>query len=213
MLEFSSYSAQTLTLKFWSRADKTVQVGTVAGYTATESNILTLYSLDPDISEIPAGDYYVEVINSGVTFGNFVARRVSSTEWITGDMFETISDVTYSVNVLPFSHDTESRVQEQVINVFYMEDIPVVVYVNDSTGVLDLTSKTLKFVVETTGRTDILTILDADIARTADTFTVTIDTSVTATTGTYFWALRDITSGETVIASGKLDVTYAARSI
>ena len=118
---------------------------------------------------------------------------------------------TQLVNVLPFSYESDERTSAQQINILFMEEVPVIIYIDDAAGTLDLTSKTLKFIVENTNKNDVLVILNADIDRTANTITITITQAVSAFIDTYFWALRDITSSEVVIAHGKLDVNYVAR--
>ena len=118
---------------------------------------------------------------------------------------------TQLVNVLPFSYESEDRVVGQQINILFMEEIPIVIYVDDASGTLDLTTKTLKFIIENTNKNDVLVILNADIDRTANTITITVTQAVSAFIDTYFWALRDITSDEVVVAYGKLDVNYVAR--
>lgn len=210
MLYFNYYSGQTISVKFWSIDDDTVQVGTVGGYSATASVTTTnpyRYAADPALNEVPIGNYYVTIEQPGGRAGIFVAGRISVDNWLVGDSVSSGSNI----STLTFSYDG-NREEEEVINVLYMESLPLTIYVSNESGDLDLTTKTLKFVVESLNKTDILTILNANISRTTDTANVTITTDVSSTIGTYRWSLRDLTSGEIVLAHGKLDVSYVARA-
>lgn len=91
MLEFLYYSQQTLYVKFWTQSDETVQQGALDGYPATASSTVTnLYRADPPILDVPAGGYYVTIHQGVSQAGAFVATRVDSTEWLTGDTFDSI---------------------------------------------------------------------------------------------------------------------------
>jgi len=218
MLQFNYVSAQSISVKFWTKADETIQVGTLGGYSATASpTLINLYKVNPPLLQVPIGDYYVTIELSGGQAGFFAARRSDLDNWIVGSSFEALDKANVllfggSVSILPFSYDTEERVKNKSINVLYMEKIPVTVFINDASGALDLTHKTLKFVIESPSKVDIATILDANVRRSATSFTVDITTVVSSAIGTYWWSLRDITSDEIVLAHGKLDVTYVARA-
>jgi hypothetical protein len=73
-----------------------------------------------------------------------------------------------------------------------------------------LTSLTLRFVVEDNDGNDVLVIENAAITKSGQTFTVSITTAVTSNLGNYRWSMRDITSGNSVIAFGVLTVQEAA---
>jgi len=218
MLQFNYVSAQSISVKFWTKADETIQVGTLGGYSATASpTLINLYKVNPPLLQVPIGDYYVTIELSSGQAGFFAARRSDLDNWIVGSSFEALDKANVllfggSVSILPFSYDTEERVKNKSINVLYMEKIPVTVFINDASGALDLTHKTLKFVIESPSKVDIATILDANVRRSATSFTVDITTVVSSAIGTYWWSLRDITSDEIVLAHGKLDVTYVARA-
>jgi hypothetical protein len=100
----------------------------------------------------------------------------------------------------------EDRVNESTITMQYNESTTASVNLDE-----DTTSATLQFVVSRPDGTDILTIANGSITRTASSFTVTITTAVTATLGQYLWSLRDITSGTNrVVTKGVLTVQNAA---
>lgn len=100
----------------------------------------------------------------------------------------------------------EDRVNESTITMQYNESTTASVNLDE-----DTTSATLQFVVSRPDGTDILTIANGSITRTASSFTVTITTAVTATLGQYLWSLRDITGGTNrVVAKGVLTVQNAA---
>ena len=73
-----------------------------------------------------------------------------------------------------------------------------------------LTSLVLEFVVEDAEGNDVLVVPNASISRSGQTFTVAVTTAVTGTVSNYRWSLRDITSGNSVIARGVLTVQDAA---
>jgi len=110
-----------------------------------------------------------------------------------------------TINVYPVSASTPERVAGTTLT-FYKNENRSVSVVTDFT----LTSLTLQFVVEDAEGNDILTIADGSISRSSQTFTVTIGTTVTGTITNYKWSLRDITSGNSVLARGVLSVQDAA---
>lgn len=100
----------------------------------------------------------------------------------------------------------EDRVNESTITMQYNESTTASVNLDE-----DTTSATLQFVVSRPDGTDVLTIANGSITRTATSFTVTITTAVTATLGQYLWSLRDITGGTNrVVTKGVLTVQNAA---
>lgn len=110
-----------------------------------------------------------------------------------------------TVNVYPVSASTPERVAGTTLT-FYRDESRAVSVVTDFT----LTSLTLRFVVEDNDGNDVLVIENAAITKSSQTFTVTITTAVTANLGNYRWSMRDITSGNSVIAFGVLTVQEAA---
>ena len=110
-----------------------------------------------------------------------------------------------TVNVYPVSSSTPERVAGTTLT-FYRDESRSVSVVTDFT----LTSLTLRFVVEDNDGNDVLVIENAAITKSSQTFTVSITTAVTANLGNYRWSMRDITSGNSVIAFGVLTVQEAA---
>jgi hypothetical protein len=118
-----------------------------------------------------------------------------------------------TVNVLPYTGAVPDRVEGTTIKVFYNELTNVSVGVTDSAGsAVDVSAKTLRFIVEDRFGNDILTIDDASITKVTSTFTIQIPQSLTDTIGAnYKWALRDLTSSlNTVLMHGQIIVTEAA---
>ncbi len=110
-----------------------------------------------------------------------------------------------TVNVYPVSASTPERVAGTTLT-FYRDESRAVSVVTDFT----LTSLTLRFVVEDNDGNDVLVIENAAITKSQQTFTVAITTAVTANLGNYRWSMRDITTGNSVIAFGVLTVQEAA---
>jgi hypothetical protein len=118
-----------------------------------------------------------------------------------------------TVNVLPYTGAVPDRVEGTTIKVFYNELTNVSVGVTDSAGsAVDVSAKTLRFIVEDRFGNDILTIDDASITKVTSTFTIQIPQSMTDTIGAnYKWALRDLTSSlNTVLMHGQIIVAEAA---
>jgi hypothetical protein len=110
-----------------------------------------------------------------------------------------------TINVYPVSASTPERVAGTTLT-FYRDESRAVSVVTDFT----LTSLTLRFVVEDNDGNDVLVIENAAITKSSQTFTLSITTAVTANLGNYRWSMRDITSGNSVIAFGVLTVQEAA---
>jgi hypothetical protein len=110
-----------------------------------------------------------------------------------------------TINVYPVSASTPERVAGTTLT-FYRDESRAVSVVTDFT----LTSLTLRFVVEDNDGNDVLVIENAAITKSQQTFTVAITTAVTANLGNYRWSMRDITTGNSVIAFGVLTVQEAA---
>jgi len=111
-----------------------------------------------------------------------------------------------TINVYPVSASTPERVAGTTIT-YYRNEIRSVSVVTDFT----LTNLTLSFTVEDAEGTDLLTIPNGSITRSNQTFTVSIGTAATSSTGNKRWALRDITGGtNSVIARGVFSVQEAA---
>jgi hypothetical protein len=127
----------------------------------------------------------------------------------TSGILDTIRDSitgNQTINVYPVSASTPERVAGTTIT-YYRNEIRSVSVVTDFT----LTNLTLSFTIEDAEGTDLLTITNAQITRSGQTFTVSIGTAVTASVGNKRWALRDLTGGtNSVIARGVFSVQEAA---
>lgn len=124
----------------------------------------------------------------------------------TGILDEIRDDIgAIGINVYPVSASTPERVSGTTLT-FYRDESRSVSVVTDFT----LTSLVLEFVVEDAEGNDVLVVPDASISRSGQTFTVPVTTEVTGTVSNYRWSLRDITSGNSVIARGVLTVQDAA---
>jgi hypothetical protein len=134
---------------------------------------------------------------SATQAGNILNEVKAKTDTITGNQ---------TINVYPVSASTPERVAGTTIT-YYRNEIRSVSVVTDFT----LTSLTLSLTIEDAEGTDLLTIPNASISRSGQTFTVSIGTAVTASVGNKRWALRDITGGtNSVIARGVFSVQEAA---
>jgi hypothetical protein len=133
---------------------------------------------------------------TGTQAGNVLNQVKVKTDTIT----------TPTINVYPVSASTPERVAGTTIT-YYRNEIRSVSVVTDFT----LTSLTLSLTIEDAEGTDLLTIPNASITRSGQTFTVSIGTSVTSSVGNKRWALRDTTGGtNSVIARGVFSVQEAA---
>jgi hypothetical protein len=133
---------------------------------------------------------------TGTQAGNVLNQVKVKTDTIT----------TPTINVYPVSASTPERVAGTTIT-YYRNEIRSVSVVTDFT----LTSLTLSLTIEDAEGTDLVTIPNASISRSSQTFTVSIGTSVTSSVGNKRWALRDLTGGtNSVIARGVFSVQEAA---
>jgi hypothetical protein len=110
-----------------------------------------------------------------------------------------------TINVYPVTSSTPERVNGTTL-VFYLDESRSVSILTDFT----LTSLTLEFVVEDMAGNDIYSLSDGQITKSSQTATLLVNTTVTSLLGQYKWSLRDITSGNSVIARGILSVQDAA---
>ena len=122
-------------------------------------------------------------------------------------ILDTIRDTVGSIglNVYPVSASTPERVNGTTLT-FYLDESRSVSIATDFT----LTSMTLEFVVEDSRGNDVYTVANASITKSSQTATIPITSTVTSSLGQYNWSLRDITTGNSVIARGVLSVQNAA---
>jgi len=190
------------------------------------SGIQVLSRLDSMIEDNGSGQFRFDTIAVSM-----VAGGAGGTDWNTnertafrtilgfnsaGDILDPSSGIldnirdllpgNQTINVYPVSASTPERVAGTTIT-YYRNEIRSVSVVTDFT----LTNLTLSLTIEDAEGTDLLTIANASITRSGQTFTVSIGTSVTSSVGNKRWALRDLTGGtNSVIARGVFSVQEAA---
>ena len=122
-------------------------------------------------------------------------------------------NITVNANILPIQSYMRKRVEAETMSLYYGELTDVFISTEDENGPVDLTSKTLNFVIETKNKTNLLVIENADIGKSVNGATVRITTAVTNNIGTYIWALRDTSGGtDTVLSQGFAEVSYAPKA-
>lgn len=122
-------------------------------------------------------------------------------------------NITVNANILPIQSYMRKRVEAETMSLYYGEFTDVFISTEDENGPVDLTSKTLNFVIETKNKTNLLVIENADIGKSVNGATVRITTAVTNNIGTYIWALRDTSGGtDTVLSQGFAEVSYAPKA-
>jgi len=121
-------------------------------------------------------------------------------------------NVTVNANILPIQSYMRKRIESETISLFYNESTDIFITLEDENGPIDVTGKTLEFVIETKNKTNLVVISNGNIAKSSTGVSVRISTEVTANVGTYLWALRDLTGGDTVLSHGFAEVSYAPKS-
>jgi hypothetical protein len=121
-------------------------------------------------------------------------------------------NVTVNANILPIQSYMRKRIESETISLFYNESTDIFITLEDENGPIDATGKTLEFVIETKNKTNLIVISNGNIAKSSTGVSVRISTEVTANVGTYLWALRDLTGGDTVLSHGFAEVSYAPKS-
>jgi len=123
-------------------------------------------------------------------------------------ILDTIRDGVNAVgiNVYPVSASTPERVNGTTITVYKDEQTNVTISTTAT-----LTGLTLRFVAENRAGEDVLVVENAGFAaRTATSATLQIPSTLTDEIAVYNWTLRDITTGNSVLARGVLSVQAAA---
>ena len=110
------------------------------------------------------------------------------------------------INVYPVSASTPERVNGTTITVYKDEQTNVTISTTAT-----LTGLTLRFVAENRAGQDVLVVENAGFAaRTATSATLQIPSTLTDEIAVYNWTLRDVTTGNSVLARGVLSVQAAA---
>jgi len=155
-------------------------------------------------------DLATMIQSSGTNLAKWTASALSLAPTGTGGGGS--GNVTVNANILPIQSYMRKRVESETISLFFQEVTDVFITVEDENGPIDLTGKTLEFVVETKNKANLLVIANGDIGKSSTGVVVRINTTVTNNIGTYLWSLRDITSGDTVLSWGYAEVSYAPKS-
>ena len=216
-------AGQKLKVFAFNRTDNTPVTGDAANITAKISlDYGTRTAItDTNPTEAEDGFYYFDLTAAETNADVIDAFPESATAdvqviAVPGTIY---TQVDVSPVVSPLSSTTPTRVTGTTIQMFVGETTPVRTRVLDSDdAAVDLSSKTLRFVVEDTStNTDILVVEDASISVDgADNsyFTITPNTASTATVATgddaHIWSLRDTADGDRVLARGKWVVSLAA---
>ena len=133
---------------------------------------------------------------SGTQAGNILNQVKSNS-----DLIDNIG-----INVYPVSASTPERVNGTTITVYKDEQTNVTISTSAT-----LTGLTLRFVAENRAGEDVLVVENAGFAaRTATSATLQIPSTLTDEIAVYNWTLRDITTGNSVLARGVLSVQAAA---
>lgn len=153
-------------------------------------------------------DLIIMIQGTGTALAKWTATALSLAPTGTGGA----GNITVNANILPIQSYMRKRVESETMALYYAETTDVFISVEDENGPVDLTSKTLEFVIETKNKTNLLVIASNDIGKSANGATVRITTTVTNNIGTYLWALRDLTGGtDTVLSQGYAEVSYAPK--
>lgn len=115
--------------------------------------------------------------------------------------------------LFPVFTKTPDRNTDNNITAFYNEEVDLDIVVTDEDdNLVDITSKTLKIVIEDYLGNDVLSIPDSGLIKSTGNVTFNLTQSVTSTPGTYKYSLRDITNKNIVLAYGNIDIQYAAEN-
>ncbi len=207
VIEFSAPSGLTLTLSVFTEKTDTVVLDSSNCVERTSKKGFYTCSFTSNLS----GNYDV-IVKSGssvIMTDKVTMQDVDGVYQVDSLVIDSsTTDLIINANVLPTKCDYITRYKDDLIHLLYMEDTNVALVLNED---IEIDYKVLKFVIETTEKQNLLTINDADISRINNTMNVTIGTNISSDIGTYLWSLRDLTDGETVLAKGFLEVSYAPR--
>jgi len=157
--------------------------------------------------ESPTGRYTGTLDDAYGTIWYAFEGGSAPVSWANPKRLFDLKDGTLVGSSVIFSGTQPNRVDGTTLTLFKDESRPITVTLD--TG--SFAGLTLRFCVENRERIDVLVRENADIARTATTFTVTVSTAITANVGNYPWSLRDITGGiNDVLLFGVLSVQNAA---
>jgi hypothetical protein len=142
---------------------------------------------------------------------NQIWNAATSNHQTTGTTGKALTDAgggNSSVVVYPIQSVTPQRTNETTLKAYLNETVSFTVLPVDADGdPVDTTGMTLAVVVEDRQTTDVETITDASITKTATSYTFSTSTSNT-TLGQKRWSCRN-TANANVISTGQYVVTYA----
>ena len=137
-----------------------------------------------------------------------VATADHQTAGTTGKALTDAGGGSSSVVVYPIQSVTPQRTNETTLKAYLNETVSFTVLPVDADGdPVDTTALTLAVVIEDRQTTDVETITDASITKTATSYTFSTSTSNT-TLGQKRWSCRN-TANANVISTGQYVVTYA----
>jgi hypothetical protein len=127
---------------------------------------------------------------------------------INNNVVASSSPILYPV----FTKSPDRKVDNN-LTALYNEIIDIdLILTNELEEPIDITSKTLKVVVEDSLGEDVVIIPDSGLIKSTGNVTFTLGQIVTANLGVYRYSLRDITNKNEVLAYGNIDVQYAAEN-
>jgi len=130
-----------------------------------------------------------------------------------GDAAWTTGSVSGNVTITPLAAGVEQRVSGTTISLYTEEVKATTISISDADGdAVDLSGLTLQLAIEDHAGSDVQVIADGSITRSgasSENATFTNSAAVTATERVLRWSLRDITTGNEVLARGNIVVTNA----
>lgn len=219
-LEFNSTTGNSLTAKLFAFGSDVL----VASVLATEkTNDKNRYVAE--FTDIPAGEYRLNGFVGGdggfanaeydllLVTGTYYPRsemRTPTREEATSDKDEVLAAIDgVSVVVQPLQGTQTHRLQGSDITVKIREKVLIGFNVQDVDGnPVDLDALTLEIRIQSLDRATTITIPNADISRSGDSFTFRLTTAVTAAVREWTWSLRE-TEYDGELIGGSLAVVYA----
>jgi hypothetical protein len=232
-VEFIAAGGLTLVAKLFAIINDTVVQ--VASSVAEETNRKSIYRAI--FTDVPAGTYQIIGFSDGLsvaiwevdltlttaTFRAYdpinpkairVAIGLANADLDTqlDNLYNHVTSQTQPV-VLPVFADIPTRITNNTIQVFYDEEVTINLPITDSNGeLIDLSGKNLRIVIENILGEDVKIYNSGDIILQSGNVVFTVDNLITANTGAYKYAVRDVTSKNVILTYGVLDVTYAPES-
>jgi len=229
-VEFIAAGGLTLVAKLFAIINDTVVQ--VASSVAEETNRKSIYRAI--FTDVPAGTYQIIGFSDGLsvaiwevdltlTTATFRAYDPINPKAIrvaiglaNADLDTQLDDISTTIVsqsqpiVLPVFADTPTRIVDNTIQVFYDEEVTINLPITDENGeLIDLSGKNLRIVIENVLGEDIKVYNSGNLILQSGNVIFTIDNTVSAYTGTYRYAVRDVTSQNIILTYGKLDVAYA----